>query len=401
MRRTRPFIVITIGVWLAGSGLAHAAGCRSNQPFDRWTDEIVREATAAGVSRATLAAAQPYFVYDQSIVNKDRGQGVFAQSFLQFSDRMAAGYRIQKSAQLIKQHAATFARIEKQFGVPPQPILAFWGLETDFGANIGDLPTLRSLVSLAYDCRRSELFQKELLAALKIVQRGDLRPDEMRGPWAGELGQLQFLPSHYFDYALDYDGDGRRDLLRNATDALGSAGNFMSQLGWKRGEPWLTEVRAPASLPWEQADLSIRHLRSQWVRWGVTLADGRPLPADSLRASLLLPMGRFGPAFLAYDNFDVFLKWNQSLVYATTAAYLATRIAGAPPVQRGAGNIPVLSAKEVFELQRLLAAHGYKPGKIDGKMGLETRGAVRQAQLKLGMPADSYPGPDLIERLRR
>ncbi len=380
---------------------AFAAGCRGNQTFERWIEELRRDAIAAGVSQRTLAAASPYFIYDQAIVNKDRGQGVFAQSFLQFSDRMAAGYRVQKGAQLIKQHAAIFARIEREFGVPAPAIVSFWGLETDFGANQGNLPTLRSVVSLAYDCRRSELFRDQTLAALKIVDRGDLSPDQMKGPWAGELGQFQFLPSHYLDYAVDYDGDGRRDLLHSAPDALGSAGNFLNKLGWKRGEPWLVEVRVAGNLPWDQADLAIQHPRSQWARWGATLADGRPLQQDALPASLLLPMGRHGPAFLAFHNFQVYLKWNQSLVYTTTAGYLANRIAGAAAISRGQPNIPTLSSQQVFELQRLLSARGYKIGKIDGKAGLETRGAVKQVQMKLGLPADSYPTPELIELLRR
>ncbi len=392
--------LVAVMVLAAGSD-AQAAGCRGNQPFGAWIEEFTSEALAAGITRQTLASAQPYFIYDQSIVNKDRGQGVFAQSFLQFSDRMAAAYRIQKAGQLIQQHAAIFERIEKEFGVPPQPILAFWALETDFGANIGDLPTIRSLVSLGFDCRRSEMFQKELISALKVIQRGDLRPDEMRGPWAGELGQLQFLPSHYLDYAVDYDGDGRRDLLNSAADALGSAGNFLSKLGWKRGEPWLTEVRVPQNLPWDQADLAIQHPRSQWGKMGVTLANGQPLPSDDLRASLLLPMGRFGPAFLAYDNFQVFLKWNQSIVYSTTAAYLANRIAGASAVQRGTQQIASLDAKQLQELQKLLAARGFEPGKADGKMGFDTKAAIKQAQVKLGLPADSFPNLELIERLRR
>ncbi len=386
---------------LAGASSAFAAACRSNQSFERWSADVMREAQAQGISQRTLAAAQPYFVFDQTIVNKDRGQGVFSQSFLQFSDRMAAGYRIQKGAALIKQHGATFARIERQYGVPPAVLVAFWGLETDFGANLGNLPTLRALVTLAYDCRRSELFREQLINALRIIERGDLTAEQMKGPFAGELGQFQFLPSHYFEYAVDFDGDGRRDLLHSVPDALGSAGNFLAQLGWRRGEPWLQEVRVPQNLPWEQADLSIQHPRSQWARYGVTLADGRALPADNLPASLLLPMGRFGPAFLAYNNFQVYLKWNQSLIYSTTVAYLANRINGAPAVHRGDGNVPALGAREVFELQRLLAARGYNVGNVDGKLGLGTRAAVKQAQLKLGLPADSYPTPDLIERLRR
>jgi hypothetical protein len=222
----------------------------------------------------------------------------------------------------------------------------------------------------------------------------------MIGAWAGELGQMQFMPSTYIKYAVDYDGDGRRDLLHSAPDALASAANFLSKVGWQRGQPWIEEVHVPANLPWDQADLAIEHPRSQWARYGVTLASGRPLPADGLAASLLLPMGRFGPAFLAYRNFKVFLEWNQSLVYSTTVAYLATRIAGAAPVHRGNAP-PSLSAQQVFELQKLLAARGLNPGKIDGKAGLDTRVAVKQAQMRLGLPADSWPTAELLERLRR
>lgn len=383
---------------LAQSG---AVSCRNNTgSFERWLEAFKQEATADGVSPGTLAAASPYLVYDQSIVNKDRGQRVFAQTFLEFSGRMVAAYRLERGAKLIQTHGATFRRIEQQYGVPAAVIVAFWGLETDFGANIGNLPTLRSLVSLAYDCRRPALFRTQLLAALKVIQRGDLTPEQMIGPWAGELGQLQFLPAHYLDYGVDFDGDGRRDLLKSTPDALASGGNYLAQIGWRRGEPWLTEVRVPANLRWDQADLAITHPRAQWAQWGVTLADGRSLPADPMPASLVLPMGRFGPAFLAYANFKTFLEWNQSLVYSTTAAYYATRLAGAPVMSKGSGAIPQISFEQVRELQTLLLRAGYKIGEADGKLGLNTRAAIKQAQLKYGLPADSYPSVELIERMR-
>jgi lytic murein transglycosylase len=407
MRKMRvgPAVLVFAGVLLAqpATVLAQsgAVSCRSSTTsFERWLDAFKQEATAQGVSGSTLAAAAPYLVYDQSIVNKDRGQRVFAQTYLEFAGRMVAPYRLERGAKLIQTHGATFRRIEQQYGVPAAPIVAFWGLETDFGANIGNLPTLRSLVSLAYDCRRPALFRTQLLAALKIIQRGDLSAEQMIGPWAGELGQLQFLPAHYFDYGVDFDGDGRRDLLKSAPDALGSAGNYLSQIGWRRGEPWLTEVRVPANLRWDQADLAIQHPRAQWAQWGVTLADGRALSADQLPSSLLLPMGRFGPAFLAYNNFKTFLEWNQSLVYSTTAAYYATRLAGAPAMSKGNGPIPQVSFEQVRELQTLLLRAGHKIGEADGKLGLNTRGAIKQAQVKYGLPADSYPSVELIERMR-
>lgn len=395
------WIGVIAAIAIAGTVEPGHTACRSNQGFDRWLADVRRDATAAGISARTWASAAPYLEYDQSIVNRDRGQGVFSQSFLQFSDRMAAAYRRKKGKALIDKHAAIFSRIEREFGVQPEPIAAFWGLETDFGAVQGDMPTLRSVTSLAYDCRRPELFREQLIAALKIIERGDLTAAQMKGPWAGEIGQFQFLPMHYLDYAVDYDGDGKRDLKRSTADALGSAGNFLNKLGWRRGEPWLQEVRVPANLPWDQADLAIQHPRAQWARWGVAQASGRPLQNDALPASLLLPMGRHGPAFLAFPNFHILLKWNQSLVYTTTAAYLATRIGGAPAMYRGKPDIPVLSAREVAELQRLLNARGFDAGEVDGKLGEQSRGAVKKAEIRLGLPADSYPTPELLDLLRR
>jgi len=379
---------------LAGPALAACGG-----GFDRWLADFRREAAAEGISRGTIDAALSGARFEQSVVNRDRAQGVFSQTFLEFAGRMVAAYRLQQGAAELKKNAGTFARIERDFGVPGPVIVAFWGLETDFGANIGDFPTLNALATLAYDCRRPEKFQPQLMDALRIIDRGDLRAGEMRGAWAGELGQMQFLPSDYFRSAVDYDGDGRRDLLRSKSDALASTASLLAYHGWRRGEPWLQEVRVPGNLPWAEAGLDVRHPRAQWARWGVTQANGQPLPADGASAALLLPMGRNGPAFLAYRNFDVYLRWNQSLVYATTAAYFATRLAGAPPVSRGR-PVASLSGSETKELQRLLTALGYDVGKVDGIIGEKTRESVRAVQTKLGMPPDSYPTKELLARLR-
>jgi lytic murein transglycosylase len=203
-------------------------------------------------------------------VNIDRGQRVFTQTFLEFSDRMAAAYRIQRGGALIKTHAPVFARIDQQFGVPAPVIVAFWALESDFGANMGNYRTLSAIASLAYDCRRADRFRPQLLDALQLIQRGDLRPQEMIGSWAGELGQTRMMPSEYYRYAVDYDGDGARNLLRSVPDVLASTANYLAGLGWRRGEPWLTEVRVPANMPWQQADLDIKLPRSKWAAYGVT-----------------------------------------------------------------------------------------------------------------------------------
>ena len=380
---------------------APAAACRNTGDFNRWLDGFKKDAATAGISARTMQSAAPYLTLDQNIIWTDRGQRFFAQSFLDFSDKLASRGRMQNGISQATKHKATFARAEKDYGVPAPIIAAFWALESDFGSGMGNKPVLRSLATLAYDCRRGEMFRGELMAALKIIDRGDLTAPEMIGSWAGELGQTQFLPTHYFNHAVDYDGDGKRNLLRSPTDVIGSSAAFIKSLGWQPSQPWLQEVRVPANLAWDQADLSIQHPRSQWVAWGVTTADGKPLTGDALPASLVLLMGRNGPAFLAYPNFQIFTKWNQSLTYAVTAAYLATRIDGAPAMKRGNGPIPVLQGPQVMELQALLTKRGFPAGEPDGKLGAGTRSAVKSAQLKFGMAADSYPTVELIERLRR
>jgi lytic murein transglycosylase len=383
---------------LASSAANAAAPCRTGGPYEAWLAAFEREAIAGGVSQRTVAEVAPYLTYDQRIVNIDRGQRVFHQTFIEFSNRMVAAYRIQKGGQLIQQYGSVFGRANQQFGVPAAVITAFWGLESDFGANSGKEKSLVALTSLAYDCRRAEMFRGQLLSALQLIDHGDLRPEEMIGSWAGEIGQTQMMPTEYNKWAVDYDGDGHRNLIRSVPDVIGSTANYIESLGWRRGEPWLTNVRVPANLAWDQADLTIQHPRSQWAGWGVTLPDGRPLQADELPASLVLPMGRFGPAFLAYENFQVYLKWNQSLIYSLTAAYYATRLAGAAPMHKGNGTPVALSYEQAKELQQLLRRYGYT-GEIDGKLGLSTRTAVKAAQMKLGFPADSWPTVELLARM--
>ena len=237
----------------------------------------------------------------------------------------------------------TFAAIERDFGVPGPVIVAFWGLETDYGAFTGDYSSLRSLATLAYDCRRPDVFRVELIDALRLIESGDLTPEEMTGAWAGELGQVQFTPSNYLKYAVDYDGDRRRDLVGNIPDALASTANYLKAIGWRGGEPWLEEVRVSDTVPWQEAARANLKPRSFWAAAGVTRADGSPLPSDALPAALLLPMGRLGPAFLGYRNFLIFWEWNQSSNYSLAAAYFATRLGGAPRL--AAGNAPPILAQ--------------------------------------------------------
>ncbi len=403
MLKTKSLHVLLVSgaIALAMATHAHAASCgNSAKGFDGFIKAFRKQAAAQGIGGEALSALDS-LKYDAGVIKKDRAQNVFSQSFLQFQGRMITDYRIKHGAELIQKHKGIFARVEKQFGVPAPVIVAFWALETDFGANIGDLPTIQSLATLAWDCRRPEKFQPQLFAALELIQRGDLQPEELRGAWAGEIGQTQFLPYDYNESAVDFDGDGRRDLRGSIPDVLASSANLLRKHGWQPGQPWMQEVRVPDELPWDQADIAVQHPRAQWVKWGVKSAGGKPLKADKFPASLLLPMGKDGPAFLVYDNFTTaYLKWNESLVYSTTASYLATRIAGAPKVSRGNSDVVPLTYQQVVSLQKVLESKGYDIGKLDGKIGKGTRAAVKEQQMQLGLPADSYPTMELLSRLQ-
>jgi lytic murein transglycosylase len=384
---------------LAGPALA-APACQNTGNFESWLQAFKKDAAAQGISQKVIAEATPSMTFDPAIIKRDHGQAVFNQTFIQFSDRMIGGPRIPNGLAKMKQHAKLFAEVEKKYGVPAPVLTAFWGLESDFGANFGNYKILSALATLAYDCRRPDFFRTQLFDALRIIERGDQRVDEMIGDWAGEFGGLQFTASDYLKNAVDFDGDGRRDLIKSVPDTMASGANFLVGLGWQRGQPWLQEVRVPQNLPWQEADNTITHPVSQWVAWGVKPAHGT-LPAGSLEASMILPMGRHGPAFLAYPNFKAFLGWNSAYVYSTTVAYFATRLNGAPALDRnGAASIVPLTSEQLMTLQRLLIKQGYEGvGDVDGKFGAGTRAATRKAQIKYGLPADSYPTVELIEHL--
>lgn len=396
--KVRMFTAAVSMVLFSGAS-AYAQSCQNNPgQFPGWLDAFRAEALAAGVSQNAIAALNGV-TFDQGIVNRDRAQGVFSQSFLEFAERVVSSYRLQTGARLLSEHASTFARIEQQYGVPGPVIVALWAMETDFGANTGDFSTIRSLATLAFDCRRPEEFRPQLLDALRIIDRGDLTPGQMVGAWAGEIGQTQFRPSEYYTTGVDYDGDGRVDLRNSVPDVLASTASLLVHHGWTAGQPWLEEVRLTRDLPWEQTGVYTPLPRSQWSAWGVVRRDGSALPSDQFPAMLVLPMGKDGPAFIAYSNLLVFLEWNESLVNSLTAAYLATRLAGAPRVSP-AGTIASLGVEQIHELQVLLVQAGYDVGGVDGVIGALTRDAVRDMQIRMGLPADGYPTVPFLNVLR-
>jgi len=391
-RGSRRLVALAVASALGGPVVADCGG-----DFSLWLDAFRNEARGTGISSSgldLLDGVRP----SKKVLALDRSQRVFTQDWLTFAGRMVNAYRLGTGRAHLEKYAKVFALAKETHGVPGPVIAALWGLETDYGAVQGNFDTLDALATLAHDCRRPELFRPQLMDALRLVEKGYLLPRELQGAWAGELGQIQLLPSDYLAFGTDGDGDGRVDLRSSKPDVILTGAWFLAHLGWRRGEPWLLEVRIPEDLPWEWADAHRQMPQEQWRTLGIRNASGSELAGDALPAALVLPMGRKGPAFLAYRNFDVFLKWNQSLVYATTAAYFATRLAGASKARPGSPE-PGLSLDQMKRLQAALTDRGYDIGDIDGLLGMRTREAVRREQLHLGMPADAWPTPLLLSRL--
>ncbi len=333
---------------------------------------------------------------DPRVLKRDRAQGVFKMSFTEFAGRVISKNRMDNGKKNAKKYDATFDNARVTYGVDPAVILAFWALETDYGAVQGDFNTLDALVTLSYDCRRPDLFRPQIFAAMELTKNGDFNPIETTGAWAGEVGMVQMLPEDILKRGVDGDGDGQITLKTSAPDAIMTGAAMLQNLGWQAGQPWLVEVSVPKKLAWRETGLTTEKPVSEWERLGVK-ARGK-MPKGDLMASVLLPQGRKGPAFLALPNYRVYFEWNQSFVYVTTAAYFATRLAGAPVFNKGNPD-PALSDANMKSLQRKLQARGYDVGKIDGILGKRTRAAVQAEQIRLGLPADAWPTLKLLGKL--
>ena len=366
-------------------------------PVGPFIDGVKAEARAMGLPDATIDGFFRGAQIDEAVLRADRAQGVFQRDFLDFSSRLISQNRIDNGAVYGNRFDATFDEIQRRFGIPRGVLLAFWAFETDYGQVQGSFNTRNALLTLAHDCRRPELFRPQLLAAIELYRRGGIDPATTTGAWAGEIGQLQKLPREIVAQGMDGDGDGIVDLKGSSPDALMTGANVLSSLGWRANEPWLQEIVVPQNLDWAQTGLNQKASVREWERRGVRARNGSLGPAN-LEASVLLPMGRNGPAFLAYPNFEVYFEWNKSFVYVTTAAYFATRLEGAPVYDRGNPS-PALSGEEMMVLQQKLTARGYDVGGIDGILGAMTREAVQAEQIRLGLPADAWPTRELLDRL--
>ncbi|MCY6379887.1 lytic murein transglycosylase [Hoeflea prorocentri] len=381
---------------LAISTPSFAAACGGS--LSEFLAGVKQEAIAKGLSTAAADRTLANAAIDNKVLRRDRAQGVFKMTFTEFTKRLISANRMQNGKKNLAKYADVFARAEFEYGVPGAVITAFWGLETDFGAVQGDFNTVNALVTLSHDCRRPELFRPQLIAAIEMVQHNDLDPARTTGAWAGEIGQVQMLPLDIIRFGVDADGDGHVRLKKSAPDAILTAANFIRHLGWQANQPWLQEVTVPSDMAWQGTGLGKALPVKEWEAMGVNARQGT-LPSGELSAALLLPQGRKGPAFLAYPNFSVYLEWNKSFIYTTTAAYFGTRLAGAGRYDPGNPD-QGLSDAQMKQLQTILNGKGYDVGKIDGILGAGTRAAVQAEQMRLGMPADAWPTPQLLQRLR-
>ncbi len=386
-------LALALGTLLASTASAEQCGGDLSAFLAGVKAEAVAKGIPAEAADKALAGAQ----IDQKVLSRDRAQGVFRQTFLEFSQRTVSKGRLDLGAKKIKEYASVFKRAEDEFGVPAGVITAFWAMETDFGAVQGDFNTRNALVTLSHDCRRPELFRPQLIALIEMVQHGDVDPQTNTGAWAGEIGQVQMLPKDIIAFGVDGDGDGHESLKTSAPDAIMTAAKFIQHLGFKRGEPWIQEVTLPKELPFEKSGLGGTMTAGEWFSLGVKPRDGNTA-FSSLPASLVLPQGRNGPAFISYPNFNIYLEWNKSFIYTTSAAYFATRLMGAEPYLKGTPE-QGLTPDDMKGLQTKLQQRGHDVGEIDGILGSGTRVAIQKEQQRLGMAADGWATPALLNAL--
>ncbi len=370
--------------------------------FEEWVADFRVEALAAGISAATFDAAFAGLTPNPQVIENDNFQPEFSRPVWEYLDNAISDARVSGGQQRLQQHASLLSSVERQYGVEPRIIVAIWGLESGYGGNVGSFDVIRSLATLAYQGRRSQAFREFLLQALQILDRGDISRSRMVGSWAGAMGQTQFMPGSYLNYAVDFDNDGRRDLWDSLADVFGSTGNYLANADWRPGETWGTEVVLPAGFDYRNTGLEVRRSTAQWDAAGVRSASGGPLPPTGGQASVIIPAGHRGPAFLVYDNFRSILRYNNATSYALAVSLLSDRFAGGGRlVAAWPRDQQQLSRQDRIDLQTLLTARGYDTQGIDGIIGPNSRQAVRAFQEEIGAPPDGYPTMELLNQLRR
>jgi membrane-bound lytic murein transglycosylase B len=380
---------------------AEANEMQSDGAFLDWLEALRVEASAKGISDGTLDAALKDIAPVPRVIDLDRRQPEYIQTFWTYLRQRVNDERIKRGRILLTKHRNLLHEIHTEYGVPPRYIIALWGMETDFGDYLGNFHVIEALATLAYDQRRSHFFRAELLDALQIVDEGHISADAMIGSWAGAMGQMQFIPSAFTKHAVDYTGDGRKDIWGSLPDAFSSAANFLTNMGWQPGEIWGREVCLSDEFDLMLATMDRKMTLEEWSSLGVRRPEGAALPQADMEGSIVLPQGYKGPAFLVYDNFRAIKRWNPSINFAISVGYLADRIAGLPQIANGRyGEHEPLSRDEAEEIQQLLNCLGFDAGPEDGLPGPRTRAAIRAFQKEHSLPPDGYPAPALLKRLR-
>lgn len=407
-----PVAVLLCTLVLSGCGVAANPPMTSAPPmarsaspqaasFEAWKAQFRSRALAEGIRPQVLDAAFGGVTKNLEVVRLDGAQAEFTKPIWEYLDSAVSADRINTGRAKAGSLDSTLSAIERRFGVQRQYIVAIWGMETNYGGYRGSIPVIESLSTLAYEGRRRDFAEEQLIAALKIIQAGDITPQRMNGSWAGAMGHTQFIPTSYLSYAVDFTGDGRRDVWSdNPTDALASAANYLASAGWEPGRPWGVEVRLPQGFDYSQADQANRRPVAEWRARGVTAVDGSALP-DHGSAAILVPAGASGPAFAVYQNFFVIKKYNNATSYAMGVGHLGDRIAGAGPFRAPwPRSERTLSRSETQDMQRRLTAIGYDTGGTDGIVGPDTMNAIRQFQAANDLTPDGFASAALLQKLR-
>src|SRR6187551_2302579 len=369
--------------------------------FKNCLERMWPDAARRGISRASFDTHTAQLEPDIKIMDFVDAQPEFTRAFWEYLDLLVTDERLTKGREILTQHANAFAAAERTYGVDRHIIAAIWGIETKYGAVPGDRPVIRSTATLACVGRRQAYFKDEFLAALEILHRGDIRPEQLKGSWAGAFGLTQFMPTAFKRYAVDFDGDGRRDVATSVPDVIASTANHLKKAGWLAGHTWGYEVALPQGFNYMLADPARRLTLAEWARHGVQRAGGERFPRPDERAYLFVPAGSRGPAFLMLDNFRAIMKYNPAEAYALAIGHFADRLrGGAPFVQPWPRQERVLSRNERLELQQLLAQRGFYRGTPDGQIGSQTREALRGFQASIGTAADGFASSDVLDRLR-
>lgn len=365
--------------------------------FEQWLNEFRRFAATQGISEATLATALNGVRYRDRVIELDRYQPEFVRPIWEYLDSAASDTRVNTGRERFEENRQTALEMQQRFGVPAEIVVAIWGIESNYGSNFGDFSTIEALATLAYDGRRRDFARGELLAALRIIEQGDISAERMKGSWAGAMGHTQFIPSSFEAYAVDGDGDGHRDIWGSIPDVMASTANYLARAGWQTGQPWGVEVVLPASFDYSQTE---RLSSAEWSRQGVRALEGE-LP-DFESAAIVIPAGAQGPAFVVGPNFRAILRYNNATSYALAVATLADKIAGRAGIQQSwPRGEAALTRDDVKELQQRLNDAGYGVGGADGVMGPNTREGLRAFQRQQGLTPDAFATQSLLERLRQ